>query len=194
MLASRHGAQLSQQHGRSMCSGGRHKHIDDSDFVHIRGDAHARLYTVNMTWCQRVTDAAFVYLRGIHTLNMSVCREATIICTSARDPNAQHVLLQPGDHHGRGLFAPAGIKSLDMHLCNQATITDAAFVHLRGIQELDVRSCSQATITAAAFVHLRGIRILSTDGAAPPLVPLLPQSSPWVRHKSRVLRGRTKQI
>ena len=41
---------------------------DIIDFVHIQGDAYARLHTVNMTYCCRVTDATFVHLRGIHTL------------------------------------------------------------------------------------------------------------------------------
>ena len=44
--------------------------------------------------------------------------------------------------------------------CNQATITDAAFVHLRGIHTLGMAGCSQVTITDAAFTHLRGIYTL----------------------------------
>lgn len=47
------------------------------------------------------------------------------------------------------------IQSLSMAYCNQ--ITDAAFLNLRGIHSLNVQFCNQATITAAAFVHLRGI-------------------------------------
>ena len=114
----------------------------DSDFVHIRGDARARLHTVNMMSCSGVTDAAFVHLRGIHTLNMSRCNQATIM-------DAAFVHLR-------------GIQSLNMFCCNQATITDAAFVHLRGIQVLDMAYCRQ--ITDAAFVHLRGIKTLNMWG------------------------------
>jgi hypothetical protein len=44
--------------------------------------------------------------------------------------------------------------------CNQAGITDAAFVHLKGIHKLDMQYCNQAGITDAAFVHLRGIHTL----------------------------------
>ena len=47
-----------------------------------------------------------------------------------------------------------------MGACNQGTITDAVFVHLRGIQTLGMIGCYQATITDAAFVHLRGIQTL----------------------------------
>ena len=50
----------------------------DADFVHIRGDARVRLHTVNITYCRNVTDAAFVNLRGIHTLIMIGCNQATI--------------------------------------------------------------------------------------------------------------------
>jgi hypothetical protein len=42
--------------------------------------------------------------------------------------------------------------------CDQATLTDAAFVHLRGIQLLNMSSCRQ--LTDAAFAHLRGIHTL----------------------------------
>ena len=52
--------------------------IVDSDFVHIRGDARARLHTVNMSVCQRVTDVAFVHLRGIQELNVEDCNQLTI--------------------------------------------------------------------------------------------------------------------
>jgi hypothetical protein len=86
----------------------------DADFVHLRG-----IHTLDMSWCRQpsITDAAFVHLRGIHTL--------------------------------------------DMGNCSQPSITDAAFVHLRGIHTLDMSGCGQPSITDAAFVHLRGIHTLA---------------------------------
>jgi hypothetical protein len=42
--------------------------IIDADFVHIRGDARARVHTVIMPRCGRVTDAAFEHLDGRLTL------------------------------------------------------------------------------------------------------------------------------
>ena len=63
-----------------------------------------------MTYCSQVTitDAAFVHLRGIQSLNMNFCTLATITDTAfVRDLHAQHELLHPGDHHGRGLCVPA---------------------------------------------------------------------------------------
>ena len=56
----------------------RQRPIVDSDFVNIRGDARARLHTVVMSECKRVTDAAFVHLRGIQWLYISRCNQATI--------------------------------------------------------------------------------------------------------------------
>ena len=54
-----------------------------------------------------------------------------------------------------------GIHTLDMQFCNQATMTDAAFVvHLRRIQTLYMNYCTQATIMGAVFVHLHGIQSL----------------------------------
>ena len=63
----------------------------DSDFVHIRGDARVRLHTVIISRCSRVTDAAFVHLRGIHTLNMKFCSRFTDASF------VRHELLQSGN-------------------------------------------------------------------------------------------------
>ena len=41
--------------------------------------------------------------------------------------------------------------------CDQATITDAAFEHLKGIHSLVMENCTQATITGAGLEHLIGI-------------------------------------
>ena len=82
-----------------------------------------------------VTDAAFVHLRGIHTLGINRCDQLTI--TDAAFAHLQ------------------GIYILGINRCNQVMNTDAAFVQLRGIQELYMRGCNQATISGAALVSLR---------------------------------------
>ena len=46
-----------------------------------------------------------------------------------------------------------------MNFCSQSTITDAAFVHLRGIHTLYMGACHQAII-GATFEHLQGIHTL----------------------------------
>ena len=88
-----------------------------------------------------LTDADFVHLAGIHTLDMSWCKQATVT-------DAAFVHL-------------AGIHTLDMSRCTRAAITDAAFVHLAGIHTLGVEGCNQAIITDAAFVYLNGIQSLT---------------------------------
>ena len=65
---------------------------------------------------ETITDAAFVHLAGMQTLDMSWCNQQTIT-----DADFVHL---------------AGIHMLDMSGCNQDTITDAAFVSLVGIVEL----------------------------------------------------------
>ena len=85
-----------------------HGCITDAGFVHLRG-----IHTLDMNGCDQITDAAFEHLRGIHTLEM----------------------------------------------CGCSGITDAAFEHLRGIHTLYMSDCKQ--ITDAAFVHLRGIHTLN---------------------------------
>ena len=93
----------------------------------------------NVSERRDLCDADFVHLRGIHTLNMAGCSQATIT---------------------DGTFAHLrGIHTLNMSYCRQATITDGAFAHLRGIHTLDMRLCNQTTITPAAIAHLAGASI-----------------------------------
>jgi hypothetical protein len=117
--------------------------LTDADFVYLRG-----LAAVDMSHCDQatITDAAFAHLAGIHSLNMSGCRQATIT-----DAAFAHL---------------AGIHTLDMSGCAQATITDAAFAHLAGIHTLDMSGCTQPTITGAGLVYLTGIHTLDVTGCA----------------------------
>ena len=114
---------------------GRQKAIIDSDFVHFVG-----LKELKISQCQSITDAAFVHLKGIHTLHMVLCFQSAIT-------DAAFVHLK-------------GIHTLNMISCFQDTITDAAFVHLKGIHTLKMGFCNQATITDAAIANLQGIHTL----------------------------------
>jgi hypothetical protein len=107
--------------------------VVDADLVRFEG-----LRELYMAGCRGVTDAAFVHLRGNHTLDMSLC-----YLRSITDAAFVHL---------------AGIQRLSIWACRQATITDAAFAHLRGIRLLNMSSCHQ--LTDAAFAHLRGIHTL----------------------------------
>ena len=99
-----------------------------------------------MAGCRGVTDAAFVHLRGLHTLDMTNCW--------------QHAITDAAFAH------LTGIQRLSVMFCSQATITDAAFAHLRGIQLLNMSYCRR--FTDAAFVHLRGIHTLYMWGCDQP--------------------------
>jgi hypothetical protein len=109
---------------------GRADDIVDADFIHIRGDLRTRLHTVNMWGCNAVTDAAFVHLRGIHTLDISWCTQPTIT-------DAAFVHLR-------------GIHTLNIQGCNQSTITQKAVTHLVGIRDLCTRECRRIIRTSAA--------------------------------------------
>ena len=142
--------------------------IVDADFVHIRGDARrVRLHTVHMYRCKLVTDAAFVQLRGIHTLDMSGCNQATITDAAFVHLRGIHSLYMGGCNQvtitEEAFVNLRGINLLYMWNCDQETITDAAYAHLRGIHKLDMSGCTQETITDAAFVHLRGIHSLDMN-------------------------------
>ena len=117
--------------------------VVDADFVHFEG-----LRELYMACCGDVTDAAFLRLRGVHTLDMSGCNQVAIT-----DAAFAHLV---------------GIQRLSIWACRQATITDAAFAHLRGIQLLNINGCFQ--LTDAAFVHLRGIHTLYMWGCRQPSI------------------------
>ena len=63
-----------------------------------------------------------------------------------------------------------GLHTLWMTGCDQGTITDAAFAHLHGLHSLFMPHCNQGTITDAAFPHLRGVQLLSMRGCDQPAV------------------------
>ncbi len=79
--------------------------------MHLRG-----IQLLNMGQCGQFTDAAFVHLRGIHTLYMWYCRQPAI-------SDAAFVHLR-------------GIHTLVIEGCTQATLTGAGLAHLQGIRAL----------------------------------------------------------
>ena len=84
--------------------------------------AFPKAICANISNQHQYVDADFVHLRGIRTLNMSVCDQAGIT-----DAAFAHLA--------------GSIQTLNMSNCHQVGITDAAFAHLRGIQKLDISYC-----------------------------------------------------
>jgi len=84
-----------------------------------------------MNGCPGITDAAFVHLKGIQTLDMAYC-------TGITDAAFVHL---------------AGIHTLTIDGCKQ--ITDAALPHLSGIKNLLLWGCTQASLTQAALLLLK---------------------------------------
>jgi hypothetical protein len=99
-----------------------------------------------MARCDRITDAAFVHLKGINTLNMDSCYEIT---------DAAFVHLK-------------GINTLNMTYCRQ--ITDAAFVHIKGIKYLDMSNIFVTTITIEGLRNLVGIEEIRMYYCKPQLI------------------------
>jgi len=137
--------------------------LTDADFVYLKG-----IHTLNMSGCNQetITDAAFVHLKGIHTLNMSGCNQPTITDAAFIHLKGIHTLdITVCRNRTDAAFVHLkGIHTLNMVYCNQSTITDAAFEHLKGIHTLDMSYCNQATITDAAFAHLEDIHTLDIWG------------------------------
>jgi len=130
--------------------------LSDSEFVYLKG-----IHTLNMSYCKQntITDAAFVHLKGIHTLNMSDCKQDTITDAAFVHLKGIHTL---DISHCTQLTDAAvvhlkGIHTLNAYCCD---FTDAMVVHLKGIHTLHISSWS---ITTASIVHLKGIHTLFTD-------------------------------
>ena len=141
------------------------KDLSDADFVNLRG-----IHTLNMSGCDQegITDTAFAHLTGIRSLIMSSCNQAGI--TDAAFAHLRGIQgLDMSDCDQAGITDAAfthleGIRFLNMNRCVQAGITDAAFAYLSGIQHLFMKECRQEGITDAAFAHLRGIKTLDMAG------------------------------
>jgi hypothetical protein len=87
-----------------------------------------------MSNCGQLTDAAFEHLKGIHTLLMWHCPQATIT-----DAAFEHL---------------KGIHSLVMSWCTQITITGAGLEHLKGISRLGMHGCRAEALAAAESLGL----------------------------------------
>jgi len=127
--------------------------ITDED-LKIFGDEKYRKLKGRMTLsigsCNRITDKAFEYLKGIHTLNMPLCFQKEIT-----DKAFEYL---------------KGIHNLDMGLCFQKEITDKAFEYLKGIHTLNMESCNQETITNKAFPYLAKIPNLKIESYNPDFI------------------------
>ena len=91
-----------------------------------------RILTLDISGCRQLTDAAFASFKGIHTLNMRDCNQATIT-------DAAFSYLK-------------GITSLNMKVCNQVTVTGYSLPQLLGITHLESGGCHLSTRVAARDV------------------------------------------
>jgi hypothetical protein len=95
--------------------------------------------SANIRRCRHLNSDDFMYLRGIHTLDMRRCDQSTI--TDAAFAHLQ------------------GIHTLHMAGCSQSTITVAAFAHLEGIHTLNMRGIAEDFV----FACLRFLKLFQTD-------------------------------
>ncbi len=136
----------------------RRRDLTDADFVYLRG-----IQALNMSECDQptITDAAFANLAGIQKLHMLGCLISAIASARALGLPAK----------GQGSFGPriegpiaawraANPTALVANVEGRKDLTDADFVHLRGIRYLKMRDCNRRTITDAAFANLPGIHTL----------------------------------
>lgn len=91
-----------------------------------------------MKKCNSVTDAAFVHLKGIHTLNMGSCDQPSIT-----DDAFTHL---------------KGIDTLHIFDCSQ--LSSAVFTHLKDTRVLNIAHCPQLiptdNVTGRPYLHMAG--------------------------------------
>ena len=125
----------------------------DDDFRYLR-----EIQSLFMSWCSSITDNAFEYLHGIHTLDMTFCQQSTI-----------------SDKAFKNL---RGIHTLDMEGCVQTTITSRTcegythsehvvlqpiYHHRQGIREFDRDTHSGHVVVQPDYHHRQGIREFDRD-------------------------------
>ncbi len=133
-------------------------HLTDDAFKYLKG-----IHTLNMVHCSqyRITDEAFAHLKGVHTLSMIGCTQETITDKAFENLKGIHTLKMSKCRQetitDKAFEHLKGIHTLLMIRCDQETITDKAFANLKGIHTLNMVECTQETITDAIFEHLQGI-------------------------------------
>ena len=141
----------------------------DDDFRYLR-----EIQSLFMSWCSSITDNAFEYLHGIHTLDMTFCQQSTISDKAFKNLRGIHTLDMEGCVQttitDKAFENLRGIHTLNMSYCNQSTITDKAFENLTGIHTLDMSWCNQTTITDKAFENLTGIHTLDMSWCNQPTI------------------------
>jgi hypothetical protein len=117
-----------------------------------------RIHTLNIVGNIKIKAAGFVYLRGIHTLDMQGYYPPNITNECLEQLSGIHTLNINGCHKitNDGLAHITGIHTLNMSQC--PLITDSGFVHLRGINTLILNSSDH--ITGIGFAHLAEIQRL----------------------------------
>jgi hypothetical protein len=119
-------------------------HADTPGLAHLTG-----IHTLDMSGCRQITYAGLAHLNG--TLKMINCAQIT-------DAGLAHLTVIHTNMWNCALITDAslahltGIHTLDMSWCTQ--ITEAGLAHLTGIQTLYVRGCNPATIAASRALRL----------------------------------------
>ena len=84
--------------------------INDNDLVYLKG-----IHTINLSNCDKITDSGLVHLKNVHTIDLECCKK----------------------------------------------ITDAGLVHLKNVQTIDISGCEKITDTGVA--HLKNISKISNQ-------------------------------
>lgn len=113
----------------------------DDDIKQVCSKIVVKLKEVVISFCTNLTDNAFKYFKGIHSLNMSHCCQETIT-----DEAFKHL---------------SGIKNLNLFNCHQKTITEKALEHIKGVEILDVSHTNNKMMTDKAFKFLGSVEELT---------------------------------
>ena len=143
----------------------------DDDLIHIRG-----INAVSISDCIGLTNAAFVYLKGVKVLDIAAppieTRSGRDMFTTYTDAalvhlKGIHTLIMSNNcgFSNHGFDNLRGINTLIMGGCEG--LTDVALSYLEGIKMLDISRYQTIyyftwgpNISDAGLVHLKGIRVL----------------------------------
>jgi hypothetical protein len=103
--------------------------ITDETLIHL-----GNVGSLNISYCQRFTNAGLAYLHNVNNLNLLFCNQIT-------DEGLRHL---------------GNLQSLNLSFCDQ--ITDAGLAYLGHLKKINLSYCHR--ITDAGLVHLKNLRQL----------------------------------
>ena len=100
------------------------------------------VHTINLSYCNNITDQGLQYLKGVHTINLSYCNKIT-------DQGLQYLADKSALISGK----LKGVHTINLSHCN---ITDQGLQYLKGVHKIDLYMCHKITNQCLQYLDENG--------------------------------------